>query len=428
MAISTNVPLPAFTSTGLQTYSEQQILAGVTQDWVQAFALNGKVLNPALATLQGQMFSSQAYMVAAFQAMLAQLVALVDPRTSSGTFQDALGTIYFITRQQATYAVIDNVTVTGTPGGTLPAGLQCTSPDGSIWLSANSVNCDPTTGNATVNFVASVAGSGPVCAANALRVYQTYSGWNGVVNATASVAGTNVESRINFETRRQASVAINSLGQPASVYGAVANVTGITDAYVYNNGTGAAVAVGSTNYSVPAHTLYIGVGGSAAQSAIAQAINSRLDCGCGMVTAPGVAGSTLESFNVQDTVNYQPPYPTYPVKWILCAPTQAYVAVQVANLSSLPANYQVLVQNAIVSAFQNGWASGDGSIVISRARIGSQVIADQWAATILALGNITPVGILIGLTASPTGQSVTFGIDQLPQISAGNITVTAVSV
>jgi hypothetical protein len=426
MAITTNVPLPTFTTTGLQTSSEQAILAGVLADWQAAFASVGKTMNPSLTTLQGQLISSESYMVAAFQALLSQFIALVDPRTSFGIFQDAIGDIYFITRQAATFAVIDNVTVTGNLGQVLPAGLQATSPDGSIWLSANAVTCDSITGNASVDFVASVAGSAPVCAANALKIYQAYAGWNGLVNATPSVAGTDVESRTEFETRRGDSVAINSVGQPASVFGAVANVPGVTDAYIYNNGTGAPVVIGSTSYSVPAHSIYIGVAGSAAQSAIVQAINSRVDCGCGFATSAGLG--TLIHGTYQDTVNYQPPYPTYPINYVVPAPTQCYVAVQVANLSTLPANYQVQVQNAIVAAFENGWVSGDGTINIPRARIGAQVVADQWAATVLALGNIVPVSFAIGLTSSPTALAITFGVDQLPQISTGNITVTAVTV
>jgi hypothetical protein len=422
----TNVPLPTFTATGLQTYSEQEILAGVLQDYVQAFALNGKTLNPALATAQGQLATSQSYMVAAFQAALAQLIALVDPQTSYGVFQDAIGQIYFITRQPATFAVLENVTVTTTPGGSLPSGLQAQSPDGNIWLSANSVTTDPVYGNATVNFVAAVAGNGPTCAANALRIYQQPGAWNGVVNPTPSVAGSNVENRVNFETRRGESVAINSLGQPASVFGAVANVTGVADCYVYNNGSNATVNVGSTAVPLPAHSILISVAGSASAAAIGQAINSRLDCGCGFATAAGLG--TLESYTFQDTVNYAPPYPSYQVVWIQPAVTPTYVAVQVANLSTLPADYQILVQNAIVSAFQQGYVSEDSTINISRARIGGKVIPAEWAAPILALGNIIPVALQIGFTTSPTGESVTFGVDQWPEIATGNIVVTAVSV
>lgn len=79
---TTSVPLPQFTPTGLVTASEQAILQGVLADYVAAFAATGKVLNTELTTPQGQLASSQAYMVAAFQAMLAQLIANVDQLTS----------------------------------------------------------------------------------------------------------------------------------------------------------------------------------------------------------------------------------------------------------------------------------------------------------------------------------------------------------
>ena len=119
MPATTSVPLPQFTPTGLVTASEQAILQGVLADYVAAFAATGKTLNTELTTPQGQLASSQAYMVAAFQAMLAQLIANVDPLTSSGSFQDALGRIYFLTRQQATYAY-----VVGTLGAVAGAHLR----------------------------------------------------------------------------------------------------------------------------------------------------------------------------------------------------------------------------------------------------------------------------------------------------------------
>lgn len=422
--MTTNVPIPSFSPTGLVTYDEQTILAGVQQDWVSAFAINGKTLSTELTTPQGQLQQSQAYMVAAFQAQLAQLIANVDPMTSSGIYQDALGRIYFLTRQAATFATV-TATVTGTVGATLPAGSQVKSSDGTIWASTAAAVYGAG-GTASVTFRSLIAGSIPAAGVNDLRIYQQVPNWVAVSNSVPSVPGTDTENRVEFETRRAASVQIGGVGQPANVRAAIANVTGVTDLYVYNNGGDTAVNYGTTSYPIPAHSIAIIVSGGA-NADIAAAINSKLDCGCGMSTSAGLG--TLVTVNVQDTVNYVAPYPTYPVRFVRPATTQVYMTVNVANLSTLPANYVLRVQQALAAAFANGFTSTDGTISIPRARIGGQIVASEYAAPILALGSITPVTIFVGTSPAPSsGNSYTSGIDQQPVCPQLNITVNAISV
>jgi len=421
---TSNVPLPTFSPTGLVTYDEQSILTGVQEDWVSAFALTGKTLSTELTTPQGQLQQSQAYIVAAVQAQLAQLIANVDPMTSSGIYQDALGRIYFLTRQAATYATV-SATVTGTVGATLSAGAQAKSSDGTIWASvADAVY--GAGGTATVTFQATVAGSVPAAGINDLRIYQQVPNWVAVSNSAPSVPGTDTENRVEFETRRADSVQIGGIGQAANVRAAIANVTGVTDLYVYNNGGDNAITYGTTSYPIPAHSIAIIVSGGA-DADVAAAINSKLDCGCGMSTTGGLG--TLTVINVQDTVNYVAPYPSYPVRFVRPAATQIYITVNVANLSTLPTNYVTQVQQTVAAAFASGFTSNDGTIVIPRARIGGQIVAAEYAAPILALGNITPITIFIGTTSAPSsGDSYTMGIDQQPVCPALNITVNAVSV
>jgi len=422
--MTTNVPLPTFSPTGLVTYDEQSILTGVQEDWVAAFALTGKTLSTELTTPQGQLQQSQAYIVAAVQAQLAQLIANVDPMTSSGIYQDALGRIYFLTRQAATYATVD-ATVTGTVGASLAAGSQVISSDGTIWASTQTVVYGAG-GTAAVTFQATIAGSVPAAGVNDLRIYQQVPNWVAVSNSAPSVPGTDTENRVEFETRRAASVQIGGVGQAANVRAAIANVTGVTDLYVYNNGGDTAITYGTSNYPIPAHSIAISVSGGA-NSDIANAINSKLDCGCGMSTSAGLG--TLETISVQDAVNYVAPYPTYQVRFIRPATTQVYMTVNVANLSTLPANYISQVQSAVAAAFASGFTSTDGTIIVPRARIGGQTIAAEFAAPILTLANITPVSIFIGTTSAPSsGASLTLGIDQQPVCPALNITVNAISV
>lgn len=416
----TNVPLPSFGSAGLITASEQAILAGIQADLVSAFARTGKTLSTALATPQGQLATSQSYMVAAFQAALAQLIAMVDPSTSSGAFQDALGRIYFLTRQAATYATVP-ATVTGTPGAQLPAGSQVKSADGTIWASTSTVTYSPTS-TATVTFQATIAGSAPVAGINDLTIYQQVPNWQAVSNSVGSSPGRDVENRQTFESRRSDSVQIGGNGTAANVRAAVANVAGVTDCFVYNNGSDTAITYGATAYPIPAHSIAVSVTGGA-DADVANAIHSKLDAGCGMST------QSTTTYSIQDTANYVAPYPTYVMRFVRPAATQIYLTVNVADLSTLPSNYIVQVQKTVASAFLNGYLSPDGTINLPRARIGGQIVAAEYAAPILALGNITPISLFIGTSAAPSsGASVTLGIDQQPVCGQFNVTVNKVSI
>lgn len=422
---TTNVPLPQFTPTGLVTASEQAILAGVQADYVSAFAMTGKTLNTELTSPQGQLQTSQSYMAAQWQALMAYLISQVDPLTAQGIFQDALGRIYFITRQPATFATVAAV-VTGVAGQVLPAGSQAKSADGTIWQTGADVTYGAG-GTVPVTFTATTAGSTPQCAINGLTIYQQVPNWQAVSNAAPSVPGHDVETRQEFEQRRADSVQIGGVGQAANVFAAIANVTGVTDLFVYNNGGDTAINYGTTSFPIPAHSIGISVSGGA-DADIAAAINSKLDCGCGMATSGGLG--TLVTVNVQDTVNYAPPYPTYQVRFVRPQTKQVYITVNVANVSTLPANYVVQVQQTVAAAFADGYLSPDGTINIPRARIGGQVIAAEYSAPIIALGNgITPVSIFIGFSAAPaSGAAVTLGIDQQPVCPTLNITVNAISV
>lgn len=417
---TTSVPLPQFTPTGLVTASEQAILQGVLADYVAAFAATGKVLNTELTTPQGQLASSQAYMVAAFQAMLAQLIANVDPLTSSGAYQDALGRIYFLTRQQATYAYVVG-TLGGVVNSTVPQGSQVRSGDGTIWASVVPVTFD-LTGAASVAFQAMTPGATPTAGVNDLSIYQQVPGWESVTNPAPSVPGRDVEGRADFETRRADSVQIGGKGTPQAIRAAVANVPGVSDVYVYNNGSDSAIAAGSTNYPIPAHSIAINVTGGDA-TAIAQAIWSKIDCGCGF------SSQTTITVNIEDTEGYSPPCPVYPIRFMHDRPpTQVYFTVNVADRTTLPANYIALVQQSIAATFANGFSSADGTINIGRARIGGQIIADTFTAPLLALQNIVPVSIFIGLAAAPSsGTALTFGIDQQPVCAQVNVTVNRIT-
>lgn len=421
--MTTNVPLPVFTPAGLSVPTEPQILDGMFADYVSAFAASGKSLNTELTTPQGQLVQSQSYMLAQLNAAMAQLIAAVDPSTSYGAFQDALGQIYFLTRQPATSATVQ-ATVFGVVGQTLAAGAQVRSADGTIWVSQSEVTFNPA-GQADVGFTATTAGAGPAVGINGLSIYQQRPGWESVSNAAPSAPGVDIESRQSFEARRAASVNIGGTGTAEAVRAAIANVTGVSDVFVYNNGSDAAIDYGETDVHILAHSIAISVTGGP-DAAIANAIHSKLDAGCGLPTDAGLG--TLVTYTISDTVNYSPPYPQYVIRFLRPLNVAIKVRVEVADLSTLPSTYVADVQRVVSDAMTNGFVTTDSSISVDRARIGGQIVGAEYGAPILALGNITPVSITVGTAPAPTAKAITMGIDQQPVCVPLDVEVVPVSV
>jgi hypothetical protein len=206
-------------------------------------------------------------------------------------------------------------------------------------------------------------------------------------------------------------VAVNATGSLPSIYANVFEVPGVLDVYIAENTTSAAITLGSTNYSLLPHSIYVAViGGSAA--AIAQAIWTRKSVGADY--------NGNQSVVVTDQSGYNYPYPSYTVKYEIPTPTPVYFAVQIANTAGLPANIVALTQAAIINAF----AGGDGG---SRARIGSTIYGSRYYAPVAAVATgVELLSVFVGLAASPSTPQLAIGIDQGPTVTAANISVTLI--
>lgn len=398
----TNVPSVVFGATGVVLPAEADVLTGVQSDINQAF---GGGVNPALNTPQGQLSQSLTAIIGDKNNQIAEVANQVNPDYADGRWQDEIGRIYFIDRNPAEATAI-NVTCVGLSGTVIPVGAKVSDANGNIYA-CTAAGTIPTGGSISLQFACAVYG--PTAVPATVSIYQTVVGWD-TATITGGTVGSNVESRADFEYRRRNSVALNGKGSLPSIYANVFAVSGVLDVYVAENTTNAPITVGSSNYSLAPHSIYVAaVGGTAAN--IAQAIWLKKDVGA------DYNGNT--SVVVTDTSGYNIPYPTYTVKYQVPASLPILFAVQIANNSALPSNIVALVQNAIISAF----SGGDGG---PRARIGSTIFASRFYIPVAAIGmNVSILSILIG-TSSATLASLTVGIDQSPTVTAANISVTLV--
>lgn len=358
----TNVPSVVFGATGVVLPAEADVLTGVQSDINQAF---GGGVNPALNTPQGQLSQSLTAIIGDKNNQIAEVANQVNPDYADGRWQDAIGRIYFIDRNPAEATAI-NVTCVGLSGTVIPVGAKVSDANGNIYA-CTAAGTIPTGGSISLQFACAVYG--PTAVPATVSIYQTVVGWD-TATITGGTVGSNVESRADFEYRRRNSVALNGKGSLPSIYANVFAVSGVLDVYVAENTTNAPITVGSSNYSLAPHSIYVAaVGGTAAN--IAQAIWLKKDVGA------DYNGNT--SVVVTDTSGYNIPYPTYTVKYQVPASLPILFAVQIANNSALPSNIVALVQNAIISAF----SGGDGG---PRARIGSTIFASRFYSPVAAIG------------------------------------------
>jgi hypothetical protein len=391
------VPQPTFGPTGFIAPLESAILAGVTSDINEAFGGN---LNPALTTPQGQLATSETAIIGNVNDTFVYLTNQVDPAYAVGRMQDAIARIYFLERNPSQPTVLQ-IQCNGLTGLLIPAGALIVDGSNNIYVSTDSGTIG-TSGNVVLPFANIIAGPIAAPEEDDVSIYQAIPGWDSV-ECLSDVLGNNTETPSQFEARRAASVAVNSLGSLPSVQGAVLSVPGVLDAYCSENDLGEPATVGGVTLNP--NSIYIAVTGGEAQ-AIGQAIWSK--------KMPGCAYNGNTTVTVQDTNSgYNPPFPSYSVTFERPASLAILFAIDMVNGPQVPANAVTLIQNAIVGAF----AGLDGGL---RARIGSQLLASRYYSAIAALGSWAQI-ILIQVGSNNTASATLVG-----SISGSNLTVTAV--
>lgn len=409
--ISTSVPDVTITENGLTVPEIADVLSGRLTDLVTALSVNntsGIAPSSSLSSPQGQIAMSDTEIVAQVYDKLLVLFNQINPDYATGRFQDGMGQIYFMTRIAGAGTVV-TATVTGAAGTQIPVGSTAIDTNGYIYATT-SLATIPASGSIDVEFTNQTDGPIPCGVGELNTIYRAVSGWDAVYNSNAGVVGTDVESRIAFETRRKESVYRASRNQDGSVRSALLAVDGVLDAYVWSNRLDVAVDRGTTAYSVAPHSIYICVYGGA-DADIAEAIFSTYN--------PGANFNGDKTYTVYDTT-YSQPYPDYVMQWQSATVTPVYFKIELDSSLNPPSDIVSQVQTVVQNTF-NGLVDG-----VSKATIGATISTGKFYAPIIAIDNAT-VNILslqISLDNTTFSSSVTLGIDQAPTISASNIEVT----
>lgn len=386
----TNVPLPTFTDTGFTSPEELAIYAGVIADFNAAF---GGALNTGPSTPQGQLSTSFAAIIGAFNDLFVDYTNQVDPARASGRMQDAIARIYFLSRRGATPTVV-TATVSGATGVIINVGSLAKATDGTIYQALSAVTIPPS-GSIDTQFAALTNGPIAVPAGSLNMIYRTVPGWDSITNAADGIPGQLEESTASLEERRALSVAQNATGILPAVRGAVLGAPGVIDAFVTENNTGADTTVGTQ--TILAHSIYVAVQGGLDPD-VAKAIWTKKPPGC------NYSGST--SVTVEDDNSGYVTPPTYTVKFQRPAALAIDFVVTIANRPDVPGDIATQVQAVIADTFPD------------LARIGQTMFASSYVCPIAALGGYARI---LGVTVNG-GASQAVGINQFPTL--GTVTVT----
>lgn len=390
----TVVPRPVFGPLGFVIPAESEILAGRTADINAAF---GGGLNPALATPQGQLASSDTAIIGDNYAMFAWFTNQVDPALNSGRMQDGIARIYFLSRQPGEPTLVQAL-CSGLDGVIIPVGATAAAVDGNLYLAQEAGTI--VGGTVTLPFACAILGPTPCAATELNQIYQTVFGWDSITNLADGILGKSVESPSQFEERRALSVALNSVGMLDSILANVLALPGVLDCFVTENDTGSPLVVGGV--TLTPNSLYVCPLGGVGQD-IANAIWRK--------KAPGCAYTGNTAFTVVDpSPEYLPPVPSYTVRFDTPTLIPISVLVTIQSNVGMPSDAATQVQNVVVSA-----AAGlDGG---PRAKIGSTLFASRFYAGVAALGSWARIiAIQLGLNGD--------GGDLVGSISGTVLTVT----
>lgn len=405
---TSNVPSLEITSTGVSVPQSSDVLTGVLSDLNNAFGGNLNITSPA--TPQGYLGENLTYYITNNNALIAYLMTQFDPQTAEGRWQDAIARIYFLTRKSPTATTV-TCELIGQPNSTLAAGAQAT--DGTYIYELTGNVTFPSGGVVLGNFQNLTKGEIP-CPANTLNKISTaLSGWDAVNNPLAGETGKNVESRYDFEIRRQESVAANANGTLVSIRGSVFSVENVKDVYAYENPTSNSQSVGITGYSVLPHSVYIAVVGGI-DADIAKAIWNKKSGGC------NTNGNT--TVIVQDTGSGLSPPPSYTIKFQRPTPLPIYFLVKIGNHGLIPNDYVSKIKQSIISSFNGD--DGNGGV-----RIGNDIYASRFYNGIVEISpTIKLISIFLSTSSSgtPVLNELLVGIDQYPTVEENNISVVFV--
>lgn len=270
----------SLSATGLTTATRDELLAFYT---LQYQTIYGADIDLASNTPDGQMMNIQIQAILDLLDLLVQVYNSFDPDNAIGVVLDQRVSINGIERQGGTFTVTpvtlvvsQSINLFGLDQTSQPVYTVADGSGNNYFLETTQIGV--LAGTHSFNFRAAVPGA-QITIPNTITVPVTIVlGVTSVNNPTAAiVTGENEESDSVLRVRRQKSVSLASQGYLSALLAALENIPNVTSAFVYENTSDSTDIDG-----IPGHSIWVIVAGSGAPAAIAQAIYTKRNAGCGM--------------------------------------------------------------------------------------------------------------------------------------------------
>ncbi|WP_047680982.1 MULTISPECIES: baseplate J/gp47 family protein [Xenorhabdus] len=396
------IPKLQITSQGILTPPTQDVIDGW---WRVLKGCFGDNLNTDMRTPQGQLVTTLTAIITDERNSFINLLNSFDPRYADGMMQDALGYIYFLRRKQATKSVAE-ITINGLAGTVIPASFQVSDNAGRTWSTRAEVTIGDD-GLVAVHVHCDITGRIGASAESINRVVKNITGVDSVINKHAAIVGKDVESRQEFELRRQQSVAVNAKNTNAATRGAVANIKDVIDCYVIDNPSDNTIHVGVTNYPLIRNSIAVSVVGGD-DNEIARRILIKAGTGCSFV------GNTLVKY--QDTENFAYMPPTYDIKFIRPHHTPVEFIITFEDKLKLTHQDKEATRNAVMKEFSTGRGKG---------RIAKKLLASDYICVVAQATTERLISIQIARKGEIAANYLEFGIDEFPVLSVDDIRIAS---
>lgn len=387
------------TQKGLLAPDTDQVIAFVQNEFQKVF---GNDINLDPSSAQGQLITTLAAMISTKNTEVLKLANQFNPLTAQGTFQDALGRIYFLERKIAQPTIV-YCECTGLAGTVIPAGALVESAEG-IRFYAQSEQVIDETQSIAMTFICETTGPVQVQPNTITKIITVVPGWDTVNNPSAGIVGRVEETQAEFDRRRYASVSKNAHGTAASLYGALASINNVLDVVVLENRTNETIE--EAGVSIEGHSVYISIFGGT-DDEISETIYNKLGCGCGTTGDVPVTYVAADYFDAVYTFNINRP-----------EELSIYINIKIKETDKTPATIDEDIKEAVLQNF-NGLDSASSS----RVRMAENLYASRFYPTILSqnVQELLDVGISLDNEAF---ESVLFiPADKFPTLKKENITV-----
>jgi uncharacterized phage protein gp47/JayE len=327
---------------------------------------------------------------------MAGLYDAVFPDGATGITQDRLAALTGCIRQPATATVIP-LTLTGTPGTVVAAGLRVSSPATGYAFATLAPYTIGGGGTVAGSATAVSPGAWIAPAGTVTRIDTPVGGLASVTNPTdPTTPGRDLETDAALRIRRESSLRALGGASDVAISAHLLEVPGVSEAFVYDNQTDTTDVSG-----VPPHAMEAVVLGGV-DAAIAAVIQQTKPVGT------ATYGST--------SVSVVGPGGTHAVKFSRPVILPIYVAVTATYQGTPPADLAAQIALLIANY-------GD-----SKYQVASPVIVSALDAQVFQRPEVVDVAVAVGLAPGPTSQATIRPTNrQLAQLDTSRIAVTLVA-